>query len=83
MRSWLLLSTCLFLAACTQDAPELDAAPEGFGVAVRHNMEAQIANQERPVTALGPAPGERRVLAAERYQADQVETPVEVFTRSE
>jgi len=83
MRSWLLLSTCLFLAACTQDAPELDVAPEGFGVAVRHNMEAQIVNPKRPVTALGPAPGERRALAAERYQADRVETPVEVYTIGE
>ncbi len=82
MRCWLLLSTCLVLAACAEP-PLPDVAPEGFGVAVRHNMEAQIANPDRDVTTLGPAPGERRALAAARYQTDRVETPVEVFTRSE
>ena len=73
------------LGACT--APR--AAPEGtlpandFGLAVRSNLEAQIIAEEGEVTTLGPAPGVRRALAVGRYQTDQVEQPVEIFTRGE
>lgn len=82
MRCWPFLSPCLLLLACAE-APKPDVAPEGFGVAVRHNIEAQIANPDRQVETLGPAPGERRAIGAARYQTDQVEAPVEVFTRGE
>jgi len=80
--SWLLAIPLALLGACAAP-PTLDAAPEGFGIAVRHNMEAQIANPERVAEALGPAPGERRALAVQRYQTDRVETPVEIYTRDE
>ncbi len=79
---WLLTILAVLLGACA-DSPTLDVAPEGFGVAVRHNMEAQIANPERVAEALGPAPGNRRALAVQRYQIDRVETPVEIYTRKE
>ena len=73
------------LAACTPppSAPEGALPANDFGLAVRSNMEAQIIAEEGEVTTLGPAPGVRRALAAGRYQTDQVEQPVEIFTRGE
>jgi hypothetical protein len=82
VRPWLLASPLLLLGACTEP-PLPDVAPEGFGLAVRHNIEAQIANPKRGVETLGPAPGTRRALAAARYHSDQVDAPVQVFTRDE
>lgn len=81
MQSPLPVVTMLFLLGACTEPPLPDVAPEGFGVAVRHNMEAQIAHPGRKIETLGPAPGERRVLAAQRYQADQVAAPVEIDTR--
>lgn len=78
----LMISILLFLAACAEP-PKPDVAPANFGIAVRHNMEAQIVNPNGAATALGPAPGERRALAAARYQTDRVEPPVEVYTNGE
>lgn len=78
----LLMLPLFLLGACTEP-PLPDVAPEGFGVAVRHNMKAQIANPDRKIETLGSAPGDRRALAARRYQNDRVETPVEVYTRDE
>ena len=72
------------LTACT--APpmtEVERPVNDFGLAVRSNMDAQIIAEEGEVTTLGPAPGERRALAVGRYQTDQVEQPVEIFTRGE
>ena len=79
---WLLASPLVLLGACAEP-PLPDVAPEGFGVAVRHNIEAQIANPDRAAETLGHAPGDRRALAIQRYQTDQVETPIEVYTRAE
>ncbi|MGI9507776.1 MAG: hypothetical protein ACR2QJ_00325 [Geminicoccaceae bacterium] len=70
------------LAACA-DLPTTDSVPDDFGVAVRSNMQAQIIAKQGEVTALGPAPGVRRAIAVGRYQTDQVEQPVEIYTRSE
>ena len=70
------------LAACA-DPPSPQSMPDHFGVAVRNNMQAQIIADEGEVTALSPAPGDRRALAVGRYQTDQVEPPVQVFTRGE
>ncbi len=82
--SYRLLSimVCGALAACAE-APGPESLPNDFGLAVRSNMEAQIIAEEGEVTTLGPAPGVRRALAAGRYQTDQVEQPVEIFTRGE
>lgn len=72
----------LWLAGCAGSvAPE--TFPDDFGVAVRHNMAAQIVAPERQVTTIAPAPGSRRSLAVERYQNDQVEPPVAIYTRDE
>ncbi len=81
-RGWLSLSSFILLNACAEP-PLPDVAPEGFGLAVRNNMEAQIAYPDREIEALGPAPGVRRALSAERYQTDSVDTPIQVFTRDE
>lgn len=81
-RCWLFISTVVLLTACAEP-PIPDQAPEGFGLAVRHNMEAQIAYPDQTSDRLGSAPGVRRSLAIERYQTDQVDTPVEVLTRGE
>lgn len=81
-RIWLFISPILLTNACAEP-PLPDVAPDGFGVAVRHNMEAQIAYPDKQVDNLGSAPGVRRALVIERYQTDRVDTPVEVFTRGE
>lgn len=83
MRRRLLLTSPLLLLGACAEPPMPDVAPEGFGVAVRHNIEAQIANPDRDIDRLGPAPGARRALAVGRYQNDQVDAPVEVYTRDE
>lgn len=70
------------LAGCA-DTPAPETFPDDFGVAVRTNMQAQIIRKDGEVTALAPAPGERRSLAVGRYQTDQVEPPVKIFTRGE
>lgn len=71
------------LAACSGEPLSPADPTENFGLAVRSNMEAQIIADEGEVQTLGPAPGERRALAAGRYQTDQVEQPVELYTRDE
>ncbi len=78
----LFIMGCCVLAACAE-APGTESVPNDFGLAVRTNMEAQIIAREGEVTTLGPAPGVRRALTARRYQTDQVEQPVEIFTRGE
>ncbi len=78
----LMIIACGALAACAE-APGPSSQPNDFGLAVRTNMEAQIIAREGEVTTLGPAPGVRRALTAGRYQTDQVEQPVEIFTRGE
>ena len=76
--------TLSLLAGCSAPPAEDVALPANdFGVAVRSNMDAQIIAEEGEVTTLGPAPGVRRALAVGRYQTDQVEQPVEIFTRGE
>lgn len=76
------IMACGLLAACAE-APTPESLPNDFGLAVRSNMEAQIIAKEGEVTTLGPAPGVRRSLSVRRYQTDQVEQPVEVYTRAE
>ena len=78
----LVIGLCGVLAACAS-SPGPESEPNDFGLAVRTNMEAQIIAKEGEVTTLGPAPGVRRSLAVRRYQTDQVEQPVELFTRGE
>ena len=73
----------ILLSACSDRPLSADAAPESFGAAVRHNIQAQIANPNRATKALAPASGERAALAARRYQVDRVEAPIEVYTRGE
>ncbi|MEM9626548.1 MAG: hypothetical protein AAGA21_09985 [Pseudomonadota bacterium] len=75
------ITVCSLLVACAE-APSPESEPNDFGLAVRSNMNAQIIAKEGEVTTLGPAPGVRRSLAAARYQTDQVEQPVKIFTRS-
>ena len=81
-RCCLLISSIFLLNACAEP-PIPDQVPEHFGVAVRHNMEAQIAYPDQAADKLGPASGVRQSLATRRYQTDQVDAPVEVFTRGE
>ena len=73
------------LSACAEAELRADGPPpeSDFGLAVKSNMRAQIIAEEGEVRTLGPAPGERRALAAGRYQTDRVEQPVEVYTRDE
>ena len=71
------------LASCSQTPAPESPGPNQFGVAVRSNMQAQIIAGEGEIRALGPAPGVRRALSIGRYQTDQVEQPVEVYTRAE
>lgn len=75
------IAVCSLLFACTEP-PSLESKPNDFGLAVRSNMDAQIIAKDGEVTTLGPAPGVRRALAAGRYQIDQVEQPVKIYTRS-
>ena len=75
--------TLAALAACTSDPLSPENPSENFGQAVRSNMAAQIIAKEGEVDILGPAPGVRRSLAVRRYQTDQVEQPVELYTRAE
>ncbi len=79
---WLLALPLLVITACAEP-PAPTTVPDGFGEAVRHNIEVQIAAPEREIDSLGAAPGVRRGRAIERYQTDQVESPVEVDTRTE
>lgn len=72
----------LLLAACAEP-PTPESVPDDFGLAVRHNIEAQIAAPDREVEELGAAPGARRALTVERYQTDQVDPPIEIYTRDE
>lgn len=72
------------LTGCAEvQLPESDVPLDNFGVAVQSNMAAQIIAKDGEVSTLGPAPGVRRSLAIDRYQADRVEQPVQVFTRGE
>jgi hypothetical protein len=83
MRRRLLLTSPLLLLGACAEPPLPDVAPDGFGLAVRHNIEAQIANPDHEIETLGPAPGVRRALAADRYQTDQVDAPIAVLTRGD
>ena len=82
-RCLLIVIPLLSIAACSGDPLLPENPPKNFGLAVRSNMEAQIIAEEGEVHTLGPAPGVRRALAAGRYQTDQVEQPVELYTRDE
>lgn len=70
------------LAACAETPPH-EKETSAFGVAVRSNMEAQIIAREGEAATLAPAPGVRRALAVGRYQTDQVEQPIEVYTQGD
>ena len=64
----------LVLAAC--NTPANEPRPE-FGEAVRHNMAAQIIDPNPPENMeLPPSDGVRRALMIQRYQADDVESPL-------
>jgi type IV pilus biogenesis protein CpaD/CtpE len=64
----------LVLAAC--NTPANTPRPE-FGEAVRNNMAAQIIDPNPPANMeLPAADGVRRALMIERYQADEVESPL-------
>ena len=64
----------LVLAAC--NTPANTPRPE-FGEAVRHNMAAQIIDPNPPENMeLPPSDGVRRALMIQRYQADDVESPL-------
>lgn len=78
-----ILIVSLLTACASAPTPEGDVLGNDFGLAVRSNMDAQIIAKEGEVTTLGPAPGVRRALSVGRYQTDQVEQPVEIFTRGE
>ena len=75
------LPLCVLVACAETTAPSSE--PNDFGLAVARNMEAHIIAKEGEVQTLGPAPGDRRALAIDRYQTDQVEQPIEVYTRDE
>jgi type IV pilus biogenesis protein CpaD/CtpE len=64
----------LLLAACNTPA---DTPRPEFGEAVRNNMTAQIIDPNPPADmALPPSDGVRRSLMIERYQSDEVESPL-------
>jgi type IV pilus biogenesis protein CpaD/CtpE len=64
----------LVLAACNTPA---DTPRPEFGQAVRQNMAAQIIDPNPPADmALPPSDGVRRSLMIQRYQADEVESPL-------
>jgi len=64
----------LVLAAC--NTPANTPRPE-FGQAVRNNMAAQIIDPNPPESMeLPPSDGPRRALMIQRYQADEVESPL-------
>jgi hypothetical protein len=79
---WRLMLPFPLLAACAEP-PQPDVAPDTFGLAVRQNFEAQIEAPDRKIETLAPSPGVRRSLAVERYQADQVDAPIEIYTREQ
>ena len=64
----------LLLAAC--NGPANAPRPE-FGQAVRNNMTAQIIDPNPPEDmALPPSDGVRSALMIQRYQSDEVESPL-------
>ncbi len=64
----------LLLAACNTPA---DTPRPEFGQAVRNNMTAQIIDPNPPEDmALPPSDGVRSSLMIERYQRDEVESPL-------
>ena len=64
----------VLLAACNTPA---DTPRPEFGEAVRNNMTAQIIDPNPPEDmALPPSDGVRRSLMIERYQSDEVESPL-------
>lgn len=69
------------LAGCSDTLPlnQID----GFGAAVRHNIEAQVVNPN-PKPEAGPIPmnGNRAGIAMERYEADQIKQPRSMSTSS-
>jgi type IV pilus biogenesis protein CpaD/CtpE len=68
------LLAALLLAAC--NTPANTPRPE-FGQAVRNNMTAQIIDPNPPENMeLPPSDGVRRSLMIERYQHDEVESPL-------
>jgi type IV pilus biogenesis protein CpaD/CtpE len=70
----IILVASLVLAACNTPA---DTPRPEFGQAVRQNMAAQIIDPNPPADmALPPSDGVRRSLAIQRYQADEVESPL-------
>ena len=76
-RAILVCLVSLGLAACTEtETIETRLNDPDFGVAVRHNMAQHIVNPVPPNPAVAaPADGQRRLVAIERYRADEVEAP--------
>lgn len=63
------------LGACGGDVLTLNE-PDTFGMAVRHNVEAQVVDPD-PKPQAGPIPmdGSRAAIAMQRYQTDRVKQP--------
>ena len=75
----LLPVTVLLLAGCAERYAEPIAyAPHG--VAVRHNMAAQIVDPTPSIAPPGPVDAERALLGLERYRTDTVEALGQVST---
>lgn len=69
------LALVLLLAGCPRP-PSLGPGEADFGNAVRHNIEAQLANPDAaPQQGSAPYDGERAARGVVRYKTDQVKEP--------
>jgi type IV pilus biogenesis protein CpaD/CtpE len=73
------IAVAAMLSACSDTLPLNQ--PDGFGNAVRHNIEAQVVNPN-PKPESGPIPmnGNRAGIAMQRYESDKVKEPKSMST---